>query len=456
VSVVQNVEKARKSHFPRLRWRDFFGVSKVSLRPDAPWGWPGGEARSIVSRIDRVIPGDPAVAQKLYEDRYGQRLTDDELSFVWLRHFAASGKMLHAIYAGDLLQRIAALNRWPIDGAPSSKALLSLIWDGPQLISILGDADRAAYLSIVNRVLRRTYSYRAAKAEDAFTRAAALISATLVFDGLAPLAGHAREAFARALDHLILADGSHIAGEMDTLLRTALIAAPIGEAILASGNSEAATESLSSALERMLQFLAHMRTGDGGLSAVRRTQPHREAMLALMTAADMTDHEMLPAFVATDARIAAIRQGSLTAVHDGDMRHFETVHGEERLVYVTIEGDESHYAEPVTATATEDGAIIRHGRDFSSMTYVAPSGLDLRAEWFLNPADCLWFHPGHGFETIQQARRGSTHHILLQRDTGSRWSLTVHGGVLHIDGRALVLTPSEHGLVKWALKRLAG
>jgi hypothetical protein len=455
MSVVQHVEKSGGIRFPRLRWRDFFGASQVSLRPDAPWGWPGGEARSIVSQIVRVIPGDPAVAQKLYEERFGQKLTDDELSFAWLRHFAASGKVLHAIYAGDLLQRIAGLNRWPLDGAPSSKALLALVWDGPELLRILSDADRAAYLTIVNRVLRRAYSYRAQKADDAFTRGAALLSATLVFDGLQPLAGHARESFARALDHLILADGSHVSGQIDKLLRTALMAAPIGEAILTAEDGLAATESFSSALERMLQFLTQVRLGDGGLSAVRLTPPHREAMDALMEAAQLNDLEVASAFAAQDAHIAVVRQGELAAVFDADSFHFEAAHGDERLIFVTGNNSARHGTPFGSAAASEDGAIIRHGDDDVDMIYAAPSGLDLRAEWSVAAGDTLTFHPGPALVALPQLPRGATHHVTLERDDGWAWSLTLQGGTIHIDGRAIVLTATGQGPVKWALKRLA-
>ncbi len=424
------------------------------IRPDTSWGWPGGEANSIRNPVVRLIPGDREIAQSLYERRFGQKLTAEDVKLGWLKHFCASNKVLYAIYSLDLVHRIASQDRLLPEGHDAAKALLALSWDGPHLVHLAGqDRDENLFV-LVTQLTKRVYHQRPAHAQDALLRAASLLSAHVTFRGLESIRKHAVDSLARALQDLILADGSHRSHRSEDLLRVVLILLPLTRAMIEA--DEIVPDELRLAIDRMLPMLRAMTLGDGGLICLHHSPPHREAVKAVLEAAQLSGASSDPIFYAAEAEIAALRQGDTAIVADCADNAFEMSHGTHRLCLVECISPRRSTSSLTEHGASSEGAILRLNDETGprKLLYIAGSGLDLRAEDYLAMDEEIRIHAPDSV-TVLTDQDGLG--LRLRTLDNGTWKLTQRGGTLALSNRCISITPSgakPDGRVNWSLKKL--
>ncbi len=433
-------------------------LGRPELRQDTGWGWPGGAVTGLRHPVMRLIPGGREHAQALYERRFGVRLSPEEWKLGWLKHFVATGKILHAIYGIEILERMATENRMPLDGAGAAKALLALSWDGPHLLRQANQSGDNGIFNLATQLARRAYSFRPATAQDAMLRAASLTSAATAFRGLEPVHKHAVDQLSRSLSDLVLADGSHRTHRAEDLLRLTLIVLPLAGAMIEA--KDHVPEDMRLAIDRMLPMLRNLTLGDGGLVCLQQSPPHREAVRAVFEAAGLSLAQPEPLVHAADAAIVAIRQTALALVADCAENAFEVSHGRQRLCLVDWASPRRALTSMTSladqAVSTE-GAILRlNGRlGVKTSIFVAANGCDLRCENHLEVDEEIRIHIPESVELLTGEA------IVLRGHDDETWRFSCRGGAVALSSKVITLQASESsnagtsgGRVNWALKKV--
>jgi uncharacterized heparinase superfamily protein len=421
-----------------------------AARHDTGWGWPGGTVTGLRHPVSRLIPGGREHAQALYERRFGARLSPEEWKLGWLKHFVATGKILHAIYGIEILERMATESRMPLDGAGAAKALLALSWDGPHLLRQANQAGDNGIFSLATQLARRTYNFRPVNAQDAMLRAASLASAATTFRGLESVQKDAVEQLSRCLNELVLPDGSHRSHRAEDLLRLTLIILPLAGAMIEA--KDHVPEDMRLAIDRMLPMLRNLTLGDGGLVCMQQSPPHREAIRAVFEAAGLSLAPTEPLVYASDAAIVAIRQSALALVADCSENAFEVSHGTQRLCLVECTSPRRTMTSLADHATSTEGAMLRlNGRLGEKTTiFVAANGCDLRCEDHLEPDEEIRIHVPESVELL------SGDGIALRGRDNQLWRFTCRGGTISLTSKVITLQPGEgaNGRVNWALKKV--
>ncbi len=431
------------------------GTRAEISRHDSGWGWPGGAVTGLRHPVTRLIPGGREHAQALYERRFGARLSPEEWKLGWLKHFVATGKILHAIYGIEILERMATENRMPLDGPGAAKALLALSWDGPHVLRQANQTSDNGIFSLATQLARRAYNFRPANAQDAMLRAASLTSAATAFRGLEPMQKHAVEQLCRSLNDLVLPDGSHRTHRAEDLLRLTLIILPLAGAMIEA--KDHVPEDMRLAIDRMLPMLRNLTLGDGGLVCMQKSPPHREAVRAVFEAAGLSFSQAEPLVYAADAAILAIRQSALALVADCAENAFEVSHASQRLCLVDCASPRRSMTSLADHLASPEGAILRLNGRLGAKTsiFVAASGCDLRCENHLEADEELRIHIPESVELL------SGDAIVLRGHDNEIWRFSCRGGAIALTSKVITLQPNEGhsegssgGRVNWALKKV--
>ena len=339
--------------------------------------WPGGTATEFKQPIVRLIPGDPIVAEQLYATRFGRATAQEFLKLTWLKHFAASGRTLHAIYAIDLLREWATLYLPSLHGEQATRALLALAWDGPVIARRAGGMAHTLPLDVLTEVSKRSFGFHPRTDQQRLIRGIALLSAVKVSRGLDDLRRVAHDDITRAISALILPDGGHRSRRGEELLRVMLMLMPLAKALRVA--REPVPESMHQAIERMMPMLRMLVHGDGGLSHLFDTQDHAEAVAAVL-AEDSVHAKTFD--IAPHTGIARLQGGEAAVIADCLDTSFEFSSGAERLMSSTFQNAGRVGPHTSEITRSREGMALRHGsRDKAVRTvFVSTGGDDLRCE----------------------------------------------------------------------------
>jgi uncharacterized heparinase superfamily protein len=422
-------------------------LSRQASRTFAPVGTIG-EATALRQGILRLIPGDPAIADELYAVRYGKDRSDNFIKLTWLKHFAASGKTLHALYAMDVLKDWLQSQAYEVDGDRAANALLALAWDGALLARRSGG--EAVVLQAINRLARTTLQFHPRSDQGRLLRGAALLSSVVVTVGLEPLRRIACDDMARAIDALILADGGHRSRRGDDLLRIVLMLLPLAAALREA--HEMVPDALLHGLERMVPMLRLLTLDDGGLTSLHGEAPHREA-LASVFASDYTGGQALER--GPHSGISRVGYGSSHLIADEWSMAFEFAAAGERLGVASIIARRAPLKVRSEMVRSREGAVLRFDESLSlrRSIFIAARGNDLRCEDFLAPDECVAIDVPKDVTIAAEASSGN---FRLETPGRQLWSGIPRGAVTAIEGKRILLLPNSttrDGRVNWALKR---
>lgn len=435
------------------RARSWMRVPRAETsRRETSWGWPGGTISGLRHPITRLIPGGREHAQTLYERRFGTTLSAEEWRLGWLKHFVATGKILHAIYGVEILYRMASDERMPLDGASASKALLALSWDGPLLMRQAGQTSDSDIFDLATRLARRAYNHKPSNAQDTLLRAASLVSAATAFRGLEAVQKHAIEQLCRSLNELVLPDGSHRSHRAEDLLRLVLIVLPLTVAMIEA--KDTVPEDLRLAIDRMLPMLRGLTLGDGGLICLHQSPPHREAVRAVFEAAGISLATAEPLFYAPDAAIAALRQKGLALIADCAENAFEVSHGAQRLCLVECVGPRRNITSLSDHMVLPEGAMLRlNGNQGEKKSiFVAASGIDLRCEDHLEADEEIRILIPESVEVQPGEDRSG---ITLRGKDNETWRFTQRGGTITLTSQLITIhAKAGESRINWALKKI--
>ncbi len=430
------------------------------------WGsnsWPGGEATALRQPISRFVPGDPARAQEMYSFRFGRNPGDMLGQLGWLKHFAASGKALHALYSIELIRKWADTEMRAMKPAAVSRAALALLSDGYGFALSGPKAFAADYLKIITQLMRRIYVWQPDQIEDKFLRATALAFGLTTTHGLEPIRPRVRDAFDAVLGQVVLPDGGAHDGSPETLLRYLLQLMPLRAAMARA--HEPIPASLNSAIERMLPMLRMLQHGNGDLAHLRGAQPHAE-IVGIVLAEDET--QGMPLDLARQSGFARIDTPETTSIVDttplGGFASEISVAGEPVLASwhnadmdIRASGTES----PAELMDMGEGMMLISGfrhrnTSFSRHMFVSAQGDDIRIE------DSTEGH-GNAFSVTVAINPDvnctvSNDEATLSLRDGQEWRLRLRGGNLHkspaSDTLVMIAVP-ENGrcAITWALQK---
>jgi hypothetical protein len=432
------------------------------------WGnsaWPGGEAKSLRTGINRLIPGDTDRAAAMYANRFGRSAGDSLGQLGWLKHFSASGKALHALYAIELLRKWAADEQNVVKGAIAAKCLQALTVDGFGFAHKGPKPFESDYLAMVSATARKVYAWQPTSAEDRLQRAIALSYALTSFNGLEATRPRIRDAFDASLPQVVLPDGGHADGTPESLLRLLLQILPLRSAMQSA--REPIAPSLNSAIERMLPMLRMLQHGNGDIAHLRGSAPHAEAAALVLSQDDVHGQPMALARQSGFARMAAghsLLITDTTAVTGftadfsvGDCGVCESSHA--NMPPFRKFTSES----PAELLSLDEGQLLMtsvqmRGANQSRHIYMSQDGTDIRIEDSADNMDrpfavviALKFDV-----TCDIAAHETVAHLALSN--GQRWQLAARGAALHKtgDGRELYLSSvpeNGHCAITWALQR---
>ncbi len=407
-----------------------------------------GEAVALRQTISRLIPGDPALADQLYAERYGREAGEGFVKLAWLKHFAASGKTLHALYAMDVLRDWLASSINFADGDRAANALLALSWDGPALARKAGG--EAVLLQAINRLARSTLQFHPKTDRGRLLRGAALLCAVTATAGLESLRRIATDDISRALETLVLADGGHRSGRGDDLLRLILMLQPVARAV--HDAHETIPDSLLHSLERMLPMLRMVSFADGGLTSLRGEERHAEAVAAVL---DATRADGKPLQQAPHSGLSRLDFSDTTLLADDRSMAFECASGDERLLVATIMARRLPSQMRNELVRSREGAVLRYeeGPALRRSVFLAAHGHDLRCEDFLSADECVVLDVAADIIIVPEAASGG---FKLQSRAGHIWSGTPRGAAAVIEDHRILLLPNSttrDGRLNWALKR---
>jgi hypothetical protein len=430
------------------------------------WGsnaWPGGEGRSLRQPIERMVPGDPERAQEMYAARFGRNPGDTLGQLGWLKHFASSGKALHALYAIELIRKWAAGEMRTLKGAAAAKALLALVTDGHQFASKGPKAFATDYLAIITDLTRRIYAWTPDRADDSLLRATGLAYALTANFGFEQLRPRVKDAFEAAISQSILPDGGTHDGKPETLLRLLLQLLPLRQAMAAT--HEPIPASLNGALERMLPMLRMLQHGNRDIAHLRGTQSHAEIAAIIL---DYDDIQGAPLDLARHSGFARIDTPLTTTIIDttplGGFGCEISVDGEPVIgswqnadIAIRASGTES----PAELLDMGEGMMLIAGfrhrtTSFSRHMFVTADGSDIRVED--SAEDC-----GNAFSISVALHPGVTCSISSDEATlslrnGQEWRLRLRGGNMHkspgSDTLVMIAVPDAgRCAITWALQK---
>jgi uncharacterized heparinase superfamily protein len=413
-----------------------------------------GEAVSLGQPISRLIPGDPDIADQLYAERYGKDAGEGFIKLAWLKHFAASGKTLHALYAMDVLRDWLGAHANAADGDRAANALMALTWDGTTLARKVGG--EAVLLQAINRLCRSTMQFHPKTDRGRLLRGCALLSAVTATTGLEPLRRIASDDISRALDTLVLADGGHRSGRADDLLRIIMMLQPLATALREA--RETIPDSLLHSLERMLPMLRMVTFDDGGLTSLRGEEAHFEAVAAVLASAQKSAQaDGRPLEQAPHVGVTRLDFGETTLLADDRTMAFECASGHERLVVASIMARRQPSQLRNELVRSREGAVLRYEESLSHRRsiFLAARGLDLRCEDFLSSDECVVIDVAPGVAMTPDAATGG---FRLETANHQIWTGTPRGAAAVIEDHRILLLPNSttrDGRINWALKRIS-
>jgi uncharacterized heparinase superfamily protein len=412
--------------------------------------WPGGEALEFRQPIIRLIPGDPATAEHLYATRFGKMPEDDFGRLTWLKHFAASGKTLHAIYAIDLLRDWADHYASVMTGEAAAKALLALTWDGPRIARRAGPIANALPLNLISRLTRATFNFHPRNDEQRLQRGAALLSVTAAVRGFDELRKAAHDDLTRGLNGLVLADGGHHTRRGDELLRILLTLMPIIRALWSA--REPVPDGVHAAAEKMLPMLRMMIHADGSLSRLVDTKPHAEAVLAVLSA-DAVGGQ--PLDLAPYSGLARLNHGETLLIMDCFENAIDLSVGAEPL-FVSTNLAMRSLSRPRAELETSDaGSVLRllESGELRRSLYLSVRGDDLRCEDLINGGEAIELQIDPHVDIVPATEKEP---VLLRARSGREWKLSARAATILIERQIIRLLPNltvGDSRINWAVKR---
>jgi hypothetical protein len=436
------------------------------------WGnnsWPVGKPLGLRQQVSRLIPGDTTRADAMYADRFGRADKARLAELGWLKHFDASGKALHALYAIDLLKTWSQDEMPGLKGAEAARALLALLTDGYNLAAKGPKAFLQHYLRMSDTLARRVYGWRPAPGPDALLRAIALsyaMSTILGFEGLRP---RIKDSFDTALPQTVLPDGGHVDGSPESLLRLLLQILPLRQAMLKA--REPMPASLNAAIDRMLPMLRMLLRGDEGFAPLRGARPNAEA-IALCLELDETQGQ--PLSIAPHSGFARVASEASLIIADTTPLHGFTLD-------ISVDGasflTSSHKnvmafrrfstESPAELVDFEDGVLVVTGVRIGGVSlsrhlFTSAGGKDIRIEDIATGLD-------EAFENILTlgpdvvcAPSVDSHAVTITSATEQNWEIKMRGGDLRIvqenNATRLVMTATPDAgtsSLTWAIKKLA-
>jgi hypothetical protein len=464
-----NSAKATPRTFSIEALRNDF-LSTFRKRGILGWGntaWPAGKPIALRHHIARLIPGDATRADIMYADRFGRSPKTKLAELGWLKHFDASGKALHALYAIDLLKLWSQEELSALRGAEAAKALLALISDGYNLAAKGPKTFLSHYFRMTETLARRVYAWRPSPGPDSLLRANALAYALTTIQGFEGLRPRVKDAFDAALPQTILPDGGHVDGNPESLLKVLLQLLPLRGAMLRV--REPIPASLNASIDRMLPMLRMLLRGESGFAAVRGARPNAEA-IALCLQHDETQGQPLTIAPHSGyARIAAAK--SLIVADTTPLNGFTldlSVDGHNLITTAhknTLSFRRFSTESPAEIVEFEDGVLLVTGvriggASFSRHLFTSSEGADIRIEDIATGHD-------EPFENIITLANGAAfepsddpHTVTVKLPSHSIWEIKMRGGEMRIEhgegATRLIMTAKQEdstASLTWAIKK---
>ncbi len=265
------VARVRRSRLMRWRYRtgvaEDIEISPTSLRPADPsfadeLAVGGFGLAGYVAQIDNISPFEVAPpSQTWLEALHG---------FSWLRHLEAAGTPEARDAARNFVQDWLRLSRtqqafgW--EPEIMARRIISWLTHENLLLDWAEPKDHdAIMLSLEHQVMYLRTSWH--NALDGYPRLlclAALVQADLCITGQADRLSHSQVLFAAELDRQILADGCHISRDPWIGVDLLLDLLPLRPCFPA--REMTINPRISTAIDRMMAMLHHLRLGDGSLA----------------------------------------------------------------------------------------------------------------------------------------------------------------------------------------------
>lgn len=432
------------------------------------WGnaaWPGGEAKSLRGPIARLIPGDADRAIAMYANRFG-RLSSESLGQLgWLKHFSASGKALHALYAIELIRKWWAGEQRSLKGMNAAKCLQALTVDGFVFAQKGPRPFAADYCRIITATTRKVYGWQAASPDDKLQRAIALSHALTSLNGFEAMRPRIRDAFDASLSQIVMPDGGHADGTPESLLRLLLQLLPLRSAMQAV--REPIPSSLNGVIERMLPMLRMLQHRNGEIAHLRGSAPHLEATALVLSQDDVHGQ---PLSLARQSGFARMAEGRSLLIADTTPVTGFTM---DISIGETLVCESSHANMPPFRKFTSESpaellnmdeglllmtSVQMRGANQSRHIYMSADGNDIRIEDSADNMDrpfavSITLKPG-----IACAFIDSDTAAYLTLPDGQTWKLSTRGAALHKNGNGqdlyLSAAPDNgHCAITWAMQR---
>jgi hypothetical protein len=403
--------------------------------------WPGGTASALRHPPARIIPGDPDFAQSIYANRKTAAEIANYAELGFARHFAASGKSLHAIYAAGLFAGWALRECPRLRGAAAARTLLNLSYDVAPIAAKIRSLETVLWPAVTT-ISKRVFAWHPTSPEDRLLRAAALMAAGLAFRGLQGLQPHANPEFEVVLPQIVLADGGHSSGAPENLLRLLLMLVPLRQAAFAA--RDFVPSALHHAIERAYAMLHMLSLGDGGLSALRCDRQHREVVAALRL--QDTTQGNFPA-LAIESGLVRVQHGKLCVFADAHSRSLksEVSHGDNRLLIMELVQALPHKDMALELVRAEGGSLLQNSATVD--IFIAADGEDLRVETAADQRLQFGEDATLEFDSAEDLR--------LSFADQSHWVLSQRGGTLvRTSATQFTLQIKGGSRANWALRKI--
>lgn len=181
----------------------------------------------------------------------------------WLRHFRASPRRLHIFYLARLLDGWMAASSSSRAIASETARLNNLAGALSGLAARAGEREQAVFRHSLNMQCARVMQIKAREPREAFLQSVSLIGLARRNGAFRHLRDEAWAQLAACLPHIVMADGSDPAGEVDLAVATANALA----GLIAGEEPGSLPGAVMSACDRLFAYLAMFRFGPGPWSA---------------------------------------------------------------------------------------------------------------------------------------------------------------------------------------------
>jgi uncharacterized heparinase superfamily protein len=430
---------------------------------------PHFKATALGQPIARLVLGDPDQAFAMYAGNFNFaghhikstahrlfKLTNGAPSWrtalhnlVWLQHFVASNRNLHAHFAMRLLGRWAKAAKAKTDVNTTAKILLALTVDGPALARQCETLLQTEFLDIATKQTKRLWRKSAKHPQSALLKAIALLHAATAFRGLESLRKPASDMLHDTIDKVILPDGGHMSRNPYDVLALLALLVPLKAAM--KRDRQVFPHAASQAIERMQPMLAMMQHGDGGLTGFQNNAPELKLMEALQGEQEALTR---PLNIARHSNYARLAEGKscllVDTVHGCELEFSD---GSQRLFRTTSLHQVS--TEAVQLRQVSQGSLLHLAQGASERTfYLSHDGCDLRVEDIHNSASEIIFEidPSVKLTTLRESTS-----ILLVTPDRVFWQLSFRGGeaLIEKNGAVIKLLSSSADTLNWAFKKQA-